>query len=61
MCVAGGLFAMTKQDLLTILLENASEDGDHEIEHSVCDKALLEYINDPEITAAFAKGTKWYA
>ena len=52
---------MKKEELLKILEENGMEHGDHEIMHSTCDNALLEYINDPEITDAFNKGIKWYA
>ena len=52
---------MTKEELIKILNDNGSEHGDHEVMHSNCDDALLEYINDPEITAAFNQGTKWYA
>lgn len=52
---------MTKDELLKILNENASERGDHEAEHRNCDDALLAYINDPDITEAFNRGTKWYA
>lgn len=52
---------MTKEELLKILNENASQSGDHEIEHINCDEALLTYINDPDITEAFNRGNKWYA
>lgn len=52
---------MEKKELLAILEANATERGDHELEHVNCDDALLDYIDDPEITAAYEKGTKWYA
>lgn len=49
---------MTKEELLKILTQTS---GDPEHDHSAQDEALLEYIDDPEITAAFNSGTKWYA
>ena len=35
--------------------------GDEEIAHVKADEALLEFINDPEITEAFDAIEKWYA
>ena len=35
--------------------------GDKEKDHIEADKALLKYINDPEITKAFEAIEKWYA
>jgi hypothetical protein len=29
--------------------------------HEACDEALLEFIDDPEVTEAFSKHEKWYA
>jgi hypothetical protein len=29
--------------------------------HAWADDALLEYINDPEVTRAYGEITKWYA
>jgi len=50
---------MTKDELLTILRENT---GDHEADHGRADDALLEYIDDSDIRAAFnADGRYWYA
>lgn len=54
---------MEKRELLRILEENGKMHGDigPEAMHIACDDALLEFINDPEITAAFSKGVKWYS
>lgn len=54
---------MEKKELLKILSENNGEHGYREEQHEICDRALLEYINDEEITNAFwdEKGIKWYA
>lgn len=49
---------MNKEELLKILLEG---NGDYETHHMKCDDALLEYINDEEITEAFNERTKWYS
>lgn len=49
---------MTKQELLFILNHPS---GDTEVDHCNADDALLEFINDPEITEAFNKTEKWYA
>jgi hypothetical protein len=51
---------VSKEQLLEIL---RGDDSDPEAHHGDCDDALLQYINDPEITAAFddPKKTKWYA
>lgn len=45
---------MTKDDLIKLLLEC-------EADHGKAEDGLLEFINDEEITAAFIKGTYWYA
>lgn len=50
-----------KQELLTELAELNTENGDVETQHLLADKALLRYINDPEITEAFNEIEKWYA
>lgn len=49
---------MNKDQLLKILLDIT---GDCESEHINSDKALLEFINDDEITTAFNKRVKWYS
>ena len=36
-------------------------DWDRESNHIEADKALLEYINDPNVTAAFNVIDKWYS
>lgn len=51
---------MTKEELLRVLAECATN-YDQEVAHSRADDALLEYIGDPEITAAFNAFEKWYA
>lgn len=49
---------MSRDELLAILRKN---DGDYETLHIDADEALLEYINDPEITEAFESVRRWYA
>lgn len=49
---------MNKEELLQAL--NGCDD-DPECHHSLCDYALLEFIDDEEITEAFFNKTKWYA
>ncbi len=49
---------MTYAELLAIL---RGDDGDPEVHHSLCDDALLAFIDDPEVTEAFGAKTKWYA
>ena len=50
---------MTKEELLTIL--RSAQTGDTESAHVDADAALIEYINDPEVTAAYRAVKKWYA
>lgn len=51
---------MTKEELLAKLRELAELD-DNEFTHKEADAALLEFINDAEISAAFEEIRKWYA
>lgn len=51
---------MTKAECLEKLKE-ASENMDTEAAHGDADDALIEFINDPEITDAYNKVHKWYA
>jgi len=51
---------MTKDELLE-RLRACAKNGDTEIAHSDADDALIEYINDPEITEAYEAVSKWYA
>lgn len=51
---------MTKEELI-VKLKECSENGDLEQAHIDADDALLEYINDPEITQAFNSCEKWYS
>lgn len=51
---------MNKEELLNILLEDEYS-IDPEAHHAQCDDALLEYINDKQISKAFKLRTKWYA
>lgn len=58
---------MTRDELLQKLREcivmsgGPDGSGDPEAAHSVADDALLEYINDAEISAAFDDIYRWYA
>lgn len=50
---------MSRDELIRILLDECG--GDFEIAHGNADKALLAYINDPEITAAFNSQIRYCA
>lgn len=52
--------AMTREELLQTLRALAV-DVDTELSHIEADEALLAFINDPEIAAAFGAIHKWYA
>lgn len=53
---------MTKQELIAKLKQIAHEhEGDPEVAHIEADNALLKYINDIEIGAAYDAIGKWYA
>jgi hypothetical protein len=52
---------MTIDELLEELRIAKSNDGDPEDAHSDADEALLAYINDKRVTAAFRAIRKWYA
>ncbi len=51
---------MTKADLIKRLGE-LKDDGDVEANHKEADGLILDFINDPDITAAFDDVRKWYA
>lgn len=51
---------MTKEELIE-RLEALQQDGDTEYQHGEADDLLIEWINDPEVTEAYAKIKKWYA
>lgn len=51
---------MTKHELLAAL-ELYVDWGDPEIGHAKADEALLAFINDKDITAAFEAVPRWYA
>jgi hypothetical protein len=51
---------MNKEELISKLKECAAND-DTECAHIDADNALLEYINDTEITEAFRNVGRWYA
>ncbi len=51
---------MTKDELLAKLAVIA-QDGDQERAHGDADDALIEYINDPDVKAAYDDIDKWYA
>jgi hypothetical protein len=50
---------MTKEELLEKL--RSFNTGDSEVDHINADDALLEFINDPEVTVAFEAIEKWWA
>jgi len=52
---------MTKEQLIQRLKDLAYDQLDEEMEHIDADNALLEFINDPEITKAYEAINKWYA
>ena len=51
---------MTRDELLADL-RRAQELDDTEAAHAWADDALLDYINDPEVTRAYGDIKKWYA
>ena len=51
---------LKKEDLLKIL-KGLEASGDTESAHADADDALIDFINDPEITEAYEKIDKWYA
>lgn len=53
---------MTRQDLLDKLRRLADEaEQDWERAHLEADKALLAFLDDPEISAAYEAIERWYA
>lgn len=55
---------MTKPELIEYLEEIANaRGGDQEASHAQAEKALLEFVNDTEITAAWQDASSfwWYA
>lgn len=53
--------SLSRDELLSRLRELNRPNGDIEGQHSEADDALLDYIDDPEIAAAYAAIEKWYA
>jgi hypothetical protein len=51
---------VTKAALLK-KLEKCVQDHDTESAHADADDALIEFINDEEIAAVYARVPKWYA
>jgi hypothetical protein len=51
---------VTRTELLAKLAVCAAND-DAEVAHRDADDALLEYINDPDVTAAWSDVYKWFA
>ena len=51
---------MTREELLARLRECIAN-ADAEACHLEADRALLDYINDPEVTALYGQAEKWYA
>lgn len=52
---------MNSKEKLIELLKKLQEEEDTEVAHGAADQALLDYINDPEITAAYDAIDKWFA
>lgn len=52
---------MTKQKLLKALARCAKKDAPDGDAHIEADAALLAYIDDAEIAAAYERVAKWYA
>ena len=52
---------LNKLRLLEFLIELNRLNFDEEEAHVLADKALLKFINDPEVTEAFEDINKWYA
>ena len=51
---------MTREQLIE-QLHQLAKSYDLEAAHMEADRLLLEYVNDPEIDAAFEAIEKWYA
>jgi hypothetical protein len=51
---------MSKEQLLKIL-KDCQDGRDTEMAHGDADRALLEFIADPEITEAYKQIERWYA
>ena len=52
--------SIEKIKLLFMLQSLATNHNDPEYDHRAADRALLDYINDPEVTKAFNDIEKWY-
>ena len=52
---------MNRTELLAMLRDRKGDTGDLELAHIEADEALLDYINDKEIAAAFHDIDRWYA
>lgn len=58
---------LTREELLAALrgcADHRDAEGNHldtEEAHLYADRALLDHIDDPEVTAAFDESFKWYA
>ena len=53
---------LTKDELIAKLVELAKcNNGDIEMNHSIADDLLLQYINDEDVRAAYNTIDKWYA
>jgi hypothetical protein len=53
---------MSRDDLLAKLRECIDMDNvDPEMAHSVADNALMEFLNDDEVTALYYSLTRWCA
>lgn len=52
---------MTTKERVLAALADARDMADTEVAHQRADDALLDYIDDPDIRAAFTALKKWYA
>ena len=52
---------MNRDELLRILRRLQASNRDPEERHIEADEALLTFINDPDVSAAFHEIDKWYA
>lgn len=57
----GKIKGMKREMLIKLLKQSQIINGDKEATHMEIDKALLEYIDDKEITDLFNSIEKWYA
>lgn len=52
---------MTKAQLIKRLKQLTDDQSDVEGNHASADRALVAFINDPEVTRLYGELKKWYA